>query len=72
MGVMLPLYFVTSGLSTDFKLLDTGRVWGLIVLLVAGIFISKFGATTLSARAAGLTWRQSMCVGSLMQSKGEP
>ncbi|EPQ27907.1 uncharacterized protein PFL1_04651 [Pseudozyma flocculosa PF-1] len=68
--VLLPLYFVTSGLSTDFKLLDSGKTWGLIFLLVVGIFVSKFGATALSARFAGMPWRQAMCVASLMQSKG--
>ncbi|KAN0064411.1 hypothetical protein ACQY0O_002609 [Thecaphora frezii] len=70
MMVLLPLYFVTSGLSTNFKLLDTRQTWALIVLLVVGIFVSKFGATALSARLAGLPWRQAMCVASLMQSKG--
>ena len=70
MGVLLPLYFVTSGLSTDFKLLNDGTTWGLIFLMLFGIFISKFGATALSARLAGLEWRQACCVASLMQSKG--
>ncbi|TKY88641.1 hypothetical protein EX895_002272 [Sporisorium graminicola] len=70
MIVLLPLYFVTSGLSTNFKLLSDGTTWGLICLLVVGIFVSKFGATAASAKLAGMTWRESMCVASLMQSKG--
>ncbi|SAM84135.1 related to potassium/hydrogen antiporter [Ustilago bromivora] len=70
MLVLLPLYFVASGLSTNFKLLDDGTTWGLIVLLVVGIFVSKFSATAASAKLAGMTWRESMCVASLMQSKG--
>ncbi len=70
MLVLLPLYFVTSGLSTNFKLLNDGTSWGLICLLIVGIFVSKFGATAASAKIAGLTWRESMCVASLMQSKG--
>ncbi|EST09281.1 Cation/H+ exchanger [Kalmanozyma brasiliensis GHG001] len=70
MLVLLPLYFVTSGLSTNFKLLDDGTCWGLICLLIVGIFVSKFGATAASAKLAGMTWRESMCVASLMQSKG--
>ncbi|SNX83902.1 related to potassium/hydrogen antiporter [Melanopsichium pennsylvanicum] len=70
MLVLLPLYFVTSGLSTNFKLLDDGTTWGLICLLVVGIFVSKFSATAVSAKLAGMTWRESMCVASLMQSKG--
>ncbi|KAI3488098.1 hypothetical protein L1887_47877 [Cichorium endivia] len=70
MLVLLPLYFVTSGLSTNFKLLNDGTTWGLIVLLVVGIFVSKFGATAASARLTGMKWREAMCVASLMQSKG--
>lgn len=70
MLVLLPLYFVTSGLSTNFKLLSDGTTWGLICLLVVGIFVSKFGATAASAKLAGMTWREAMCVASLMQSKG--
>ncbi|CDU22221.1 related to potassium/hydrogen antiporter [Sporisorium scitamineum] len=70
MIVLLPLYFVTSGLSTNFKLLNDGTSWGLICLLIVGIFVSKFGATAASAKIAGMTWRESMCVASLMQSKG--
>ncbi len=70
MNILLPLYFVTSGLSTDFKLLNTGVTWGLIFLMLFGIFASKFGATALAARAVGLPWRRACCVASLMQSKG--
>ncbi|SJX64774.1 related to potassium/hydrogen antiporter [Sporisorium reilianum f. sp. reilianum] len=70
MIVLLPLYFVTSGLSTNFKLLDDDTAWGLICLLIVGIFVSKFGATAASAKLAGMTWREAMCVASLMQSKG--
>lgn len=70
MMVLLPLYFVTSGLSTNFKLLNDATCWGLILLLLVGIFVSKFGATAASAKLAGMTWRESMCVASLMQSKG--
>ncbi|SPO30961.1 related to potassium/hydrogen antiporter [Ustilago trichophora] len=70
MLVLLPLYFVTSGLSTNFKLLSDGTTWGLICLLVVGIFVSKFGATAASAKLAGMSWREAMCVASLMQSKG--
>ena len=69
-NILLPLYFVTSGLQTDFKLLNDGTTWGLIVLMLACIFISKFGATAVSARVAGMPWRQACCVASLMQSKG--
>ncbi|TIA85380.1 hypothetical protein E3P99_04009 [Wallemia hederae] len=67
---LLPLYFVASGLNTNFILLDSGKIWGLIVLLLVATFISKGGCTAVSCRMVGLPWRQAMCVAFLMQSKG--
>lgn len=51
--------------------LNNGTVWGLIVLLIVVIFLVKGASTTLCAKLSGLQWRQAMCVGALMQSKGE-
>ncbi|TIB06674.1 hypothetical protein E3P96_00247 [Wallemia ichthyophaga] len=67
---LLPLYFVSSGLNTNFILLDSGKIWGLIFLLLAATFISKGGCTAVSCLLVGLPWRQAMCVAFLMQSKG--
>ncbi|TIB79638.1 hypothetical protein E3Q08_04147 [Wallemia mellicola] len=67
---LLPLYFVASGLNTNFILLDSGKAWGLIFLLLVATFISKGGCTAVSCRLVGLPWRQAMCVAFLMQSKG--
>lgn len=69
-SLLLPLYFGAVGLQIDFKTLDNGVTWGLTVLLIAACFITKAGTTTLFSKVAGLDWRQSMCVGALMQSKG--
>ncbi|PWN24549.1 Sodium/hydrogen exchanger, partial [Jaminaea rosea] len=68
--LLLPLYFGTVGLKIDFKTLNTGLVWGLIILLIFVIFLTKGSSTTICARLSGLSWRQAMCVGALMQSKG--
>ncbi|PWN88487.1 hypothetical protein FA10DRAFT_254704 [Acaromyces ingoldii] len=68
-GTLLPLYFVTSGLNANFKLLNTGLVWGQIFLIFFVVFISKFASTTLSAKVAGFSWRESSFVAALMQSK---
>lgn len=68
--LLLPLYFGAVGLQIDFKTLNSGTAWGLIFLLVCAIFITKSSSTALCARISGMNWRQSMCVGALMQSKG--
>lgn len=68
-GVLLPLYFVTSGLNANFKLLNTGLIWGQIVLIFFVVFISKFVATAVCTRIAGFKWRDAAFVAALMQSK---
>ena len=67
---LLPLFFVVSGINTNLKLLTDGKAWGIMVLLLVATFISKGGSTAVSAKLVGLPWRQSFCVGILMQSKG--
>lgn len=67
--ILLPLYFVTSGLKADFKLLNTGLIWGELILIFAVVFLSKFVATTFCTRLTGFDWMESCFVASLMQSK---
>lgn len=69
-SIFLPLYFGAVGLQIDFKTMNNGVTWGLTVLLIAASLITKGSTTAICSRLAGLTWRQSMCVGALMQSKG--
>ncbi|MCO5565744.1 hypothetical protein L7F22_019418 [Adiantum nelumboides] len=67
--ILLPLYFVTSGLKADFKLLNSGLIWGELILIFAVVFISKSVATTFCTRLTGFDWMESCFVASLMQSK---
>ena len=67
---LLPLYYVVSGINTNFILLSDGKSWGIIFLLIIATFITKGGCTAVSAKLVGLEWRQAFCVGILMQSKG--
>ncbi|PWN38719.1 hypothetical protein IE81DRAFT_350804 [Ceraceosorus guamensis] len=69
-GVLLPLYFATSAGQVNFKLLNDGKTWGLTILMVVATFASKFLTTSAFTRVAGFSWRESMFVASLAQSKG--
>ncbi|CEH19609.1 Predicted K /H-antiporter [Ceraceosorus bombacis] len=69
-GVLLPLYFATSAGQVNFKLLNDGKTWGLTLLMVVATFASKFLTTSAFTRVAGFSWRESMFVASLAQSKG--
>ncbi|MDD4922085.1 MAG: cation:proton antiporter [Bacteroidales bacterium] len=68
--LLLPLFFVFTGLRTEIGLLNTPHLW-----LVCGIFIlvaiaGKFGGGALSARLLGESWRDSFSIGILMNTRG--
>ncbi|PPQ75257.1 hypothetical protein CVT26_014791 [Gymnopilus dilepis] len=66
----LPLYFTLSGLKTNLALLNTGIIWGYVVLICVVAFSSKFLACAGAARFSGYGWRESGAVGALMSCKG--
>ena len=69
-ALFLPVFFALTGLRTDTGMLDSAYLWLLcgLVLLVgcAGKFLGCGGA----ARLCGLSWRESACVGILMNTRG--
>ncbi len=68
--MLLPLFFVFTGLRTHVGLLNQSGLWvsfGLILLVaVAG----KFGGSTLAARFTGQNWKDSLSIGALMNTRG--
>lgn len=69
-SLLLPLYFVKSGLKTQLGLLKTGSDWGLCILIIAGACVGKIIPGILAARAVGLQWRECCVVGFLRNAKG--
>ncbi|WP_086810119.1 cation:proton antiporter [Streptomyces reticuliscabiei] len=67
--LLLPLFFVDTGLHTDFSTLPTGE-WGWGAALLAVAVIGKWGGTAGAARLAGGDWRWSAAVGTLMNCRG--
>ncbi|KAJ3326581.1 K(+)/H(+) antiporter [Blyttiomyces sp. JEL0837] len=67
----LPLYFVYSGFNTRIDLLDDGTAWGLVFLLVAIGCLGKIVGAGAAARFInGMSWRESLALGVLMNTKG--
>jgi Kef-type K+ transport system membrane component KefB len=68
--LFLPIFFVFSGLRTDIGSLGSDpKLWvGLLLVLVVAC-ASKFGATTLAARASGLAWKEALAIGLLMNTR---
>ena len=68
--LLLPLFFVFTGLRTEIGLLNTPHLW-----LICGIFIlvavsGKFMGGAFSARILGETWKDSLSLGILMNTRG--
>jgi Kef-type K+ transport system membrane component KefB len=68
--LLLPLFFVITGLRTEIGLLNHASLWvtfGWILLVaVAG----KFGGSALAARMVGQNWKDSLSIGVLMNTRG--
>jgi Kef-type K+ transport system membrane component KefB len=69
--LLLPLFFVYTGLDTKFGLLGAnGRLWSWCVMIVTVAILSKWGSATAAARLAGVNWRESFSLGALMNCRG--
>lgn len=68
--LLLPLFFVITGLRTQIGLLNEGHLWisfGWILLVAVS---GKFGGSALAARVVGQSWRDSLSIGVLMNTRG--
>jgi Kef-type K+ transport system membrane component KefB len=68
--VLLPLFFVVTGLNTKIGLLNTEYLWkttGIIVLVAVG---AKFISSALTAKYVGQNWKDSLTLGALMNTRG--
>ena len=69
-GVLLPFFFVFSGLNTKLGLLDSPALWGIAALACLAAMVGKFGGCTLAARFSGESWREATAIGVLMNARG--
>jgi Kef-type K+ transport system membrane component KefB len=70
MVMLLPLFFVYTGLRTQAGLLNTGALWGSFGLILLCAVAGKFGGSVLVAKALGQTWKNSLSIGALMNTRG--
>ena len=68
--MLLPLFFVYSGLNTQVLLLNSARLWTVTGVVIALATAGKAGACTLAARLSGQGWREAAAIGSLMNARG--
>ena len=67
---LLPLFFAFTGLRTQVGLLDDPRTWLVCLLIIFVATLGKFGGTLGAARLTGLSWRESLTLGALMNTRG--
>ncbi|KAJ3350853.1 K(+)/H(+) antiporter [Entophlyctis luteolus] len=68
--VFLPLFFAYSGINTRLDLLNDGKSWGFVFLVIFVACAGKIIGCTVAAKVSGFNWRESFAVGTLMNTKG--
>jgi Kef-type K+ transport system membrane component KefB len=69
-GVLLPFFFVYSGLNTKLSLIDSPALWGIAIVVILCAILGKGVACALAAKANGESWRDSWAIGTLMNARG--
>jgi Kef-type K+ transport system membrane component KefB len=69
-ALLLPLFFVYSGLNTRIGLLNNTYLWAICGLIVLVAILGKGVACWLAALASGLSQRESLGIGVLMNARG--
>jgi len=68
--LLLPLFFVFTGLRTQIGLLNDPYLWQICALIIAVAVIGKFLGSALAARFVGQNWKDSLTIGALMNTRG--
>lgn len=68
--LLLPLFFVFTGLRTEIGLINDAYLWKVTGGIIAVAVIGKFIGSALTARFVGQNWRDSLTIGALMNTRG--
>jgi K+:H+ antiporter len=68
--VLLPLFFVVTGLKTQVNALNRPVLWALTLALIAVAIAGKFIGAMFAARYGGFSLRDSAAIGALMNTRG--
>ncbi|KAH7667810.1 Cation/H+ exchanger domain-containing protein [Dioscorea alata] len=69
-GLLLPLYFASSGLKTNVATISGGKAWGLVVLVITVASAGKIIGTFLVALGCKMTVKEAFTLGVIMNTKG--
>jgi Kef-type K+ transport system membrane component KefB len=68
--LLLPLFFVFTGLRTQIGLLNDPSLWFACLVIVLVAVAGKFGGSTIAARITGENMQDSLSIGALMNTRG--
>ncbi len=68
--LLLPVFFVYTGLRTNIGLLDRPELWLLTLVLIAVAILGKLAGAAIAARVTGYDWKASAVIGTLMNTRG--
>jgi len=67
---LLPIFFVFTGLRTQIGLLSGAHDYLICAGLLCLAVLGKFGGSTLAGRVTGMSWKESVAIGALMNTRG--
>ncbi len=70
MVLLLPLFFVFTGLRTELGLLSSPKLWLVCLAVISVAVTGKLVGSALAARFMGLPWKDSLVIGVLMNTRG--
>ncbi|MCJ7935257.1 MAG: cation:proton antiporter [Chryseobacterium sp.] len=68
--LLLPLFFVFTGLRTQIGLLNDSHLWMTAGFIILTAVLGKFAGSALTARFVGINWKESLTIGALMNTRG--
>jgi Kef-type K+ transport system membrane component KefB len=68
--LLLPLFFVFTGLRTEIGLLNDPYLWKVTGLIVLVAVVGKFVGSAIAAKFVGQNWKDSLTIGALMNTRG--
>jgi len=68
--LLLPIFFVLTGLRTQIGLLNDPSLWGTCLIIIAVAITGKFGGSFIAAKLSGEGTYESLAIGTMMNTRG--
>ncbi|MBL8759971.1 MAG: cation:proton antiporter [Phycisphaerae bacterium] len=69
-NLLLPMFFVYSGLNTQLSLIGAGGLWGVTIIILLASIAAKGLACFAAAKLHGEPTREALAIGALMNARG--